>query len=183
MWLVRLLRACPFVRQDGVVHIHRLVRPAAATTVLLAVGALSACSGGSGGGSPSPSSSYTRAVTTIGKAVTTASGSQVTAVRYEDPAKTSATAPAGQRYVAAEIKACGGPNGATVSPQLFRVVFADRRVVDADVDHIIRTPELHATTLAAGGCVTGWVSFPIDDGTKPTFVALTGSSLVGWRIR
>lgn len=163
---------------------YRVVRTVVAAGALVVAGLVAGCgSGGGGSGSPSPTPSYTRAITNIGKSVTTASGSTVAALRFEDPAKTSLSNPPGQRYVAAEIKACGGPNGAQVLPQLFRVVFANRQVVDADADHIIRTPELHATTLAAGGCVTGWVSFVIDRGTKPTFVALTGSSLVGWRIK
>ncbi|HEU5035141.1 MAG TPA: hypothetical protein VFT62_10360 [Mycobacteriales bacterium] len=67
-------------------------------------------------------------------------------------------------------------------PNQFRLLFRDRRVIDADLDNPVRRPDLHATTLAPHSCVTGWVSFLVDNSGKPAYVVLTGSSLVGWRV-
>lgn len=161
---------------------HAFIALAAAPALLAGCAGGSASPSGHPSDNPTPQPSLQRVIAKIGDEVTVASGGKVTAVRYEDPAQTTAPAPAGKRWTAAEIKACAGAEPVEIQPKLFRILFLDRQVIDAAADQLVRTPRLQPTTLAPNACVTGWVSFPIPKQKSPAYVVLTGSTLVGWRL-
>jgi hypothetical protein len=154
--------------------------------VLAAVLLTAGCGGASGtrAGSAHPRSTPTlfRIIAKMGSEVRTASGNRVTALSYEDPAQGAPASSGNSRYAASEVKVCAGAKPAQVVPDAFYLLFRDRRVIHADTTQIVRQPSLHTTTLAPGTCISGWVSFLIDDGSRPLYFVLTASSLVGWRI-
>lgn len=149
------------------------------STAVLAAG----CSGSQGSTTRAVSAirPLPRVITTVGKTVTTANGNTVTVTTYGAlPAATAGSATT--QPAAAHIIACSGSRETQVDPRVFRVLFANRQVIDADTVNPQRFPSLHLTILAPRRCTDGWVTFDIAKGTTPAYVVMTGSSLVGWRV-
>lgn len=159
------------------------VAMAAATAVLGATG----CSGGAVGTTKALSTTspvtVQRVIARLGQQVMTENGNPVTALAYEPDAAPGQSPGNGESYAAALIRACGGERPALVDPRTVRLLYADRRVIDADVTNPVKMPDLHTAVVAPHGCVTGWVTFDVPAGTRPVMVVLTGSSLVGWVMR
>lgn len=122
-----------------------------------------------------------RVITSVGKSVTTANGNAVTVTTYTAAAGSAASS-GPTEAAAAHISACSGAHETQVDPRVFRVLFANRQVIDADTASPQRLPSLHLTVLAPHRCTDGWVTFDVPKGSTPAYVVMTGSSLVGWRI-
>lgn len=155
-----------------------------ATGVICSAALLAAGCGGSQGSTTrdvSATRPLPRVLTTVGKSVTTANGNAVTVTTYAPPPATAVNGGT-TGAAAAHITACSGSRETQVDPRVFRVLFADRQVVDADTVNPQRAPSLHLTVLAPRRCTDGWVTFDIPTGSTPEYVVMTGSSLVGWRI-
>jgi hypothetical protein len=88
----------------------------------------------------------------------------------------------GQKYVAAEVKGCSGPNEKkiTFEPAYFLLRLDDGTVRDSGPG--AKKPALEGGNVPAGKCLSGWVTFTVPDGALPTAVIYDGSSRTTWTV-
>lgn len=86
----------------------------------------------------------------------------------------------GQKFVAAEVKGCSGPNekNITFEPAYFLLRLDDGTIRDTGAG--AKKPSLEGGTIPAGKCLSGWVTFAVPDGALPTAVIYDGSSRTTW---
>jgi hypothetical protein len=111
-------------------------------------------------------------------------GGSVTVVAVEDNVSAGRLFGAGekQKYVAADVKGCSGPNekNITFEPNFFLLRLDDGTIRDAGVG--AKKPSLEGGTIPAGKCLSGWVTFTVPDGALPTAVIYDGSSRTTWTV-
>ena len=86
----------------------------------------------------------------------------------------------GNKYIAAEVKGCSGPNEKKISfePAYFLLRLDDGTVHDPGVP--AKKPSLEGGTIPAGKCLSGWVTFTVKEGSLATAVIYDGSSRLTW---
>ena len=86
----------------------------------------------------------------------------------------------GNKYIAAEVKGCSGPNEKKISfePAYFLLRLDDGTVHDPGVP--AKKPSLEGGTIPAGKCLSGWVTFTVKEGSLATGVIYDGSSRLTW---
>ena len=82
----------------------------------------------------------------------------------------------GQKYVAAEVKGCSGPNekNITFEPAYFLLRLDDGTVRDSGPG--AKKPSLEGGKVPPGKCLSGWVTFTVPEGALPAAVIYDGSS-------
>jgi hypothetical protein len=109
-------------------------------------------------------------------------GGSVTVVAVEDDVSAGRLfgAGQGQKYVAAEVRGCSGPNEKkiTFEPAYFLLRLDDGTIRDTGAG--AKKPSLEGGTIPAGKCLSGWVTFSVPDGALPTAVIYDGSSRTTW---
>ena len=88
----------------------------------------------------------------------------------------------GNKYIAAEVKGCSGPNEKKISfePAYFLLRLDDGTVHDPGVP--AKKPSLEGGTIPAGKCLSGWVTFTVKEGSLATGVIYDGSSRLTWTV-
>ncbi|HET9770434.1 MAG TPA: hypothetical protein VFS16_06070 [Acidimicrobiia bacterium] len=88
----------------------------------------------------------------------------------------------GQKFVAAEVKGCSGPNeqNITFEPSYFLLRLDDGTIRDTGVG--AKKPSLEGGKIPAGKCLGGWVTFTVPDGALPTGVIYDGSTRTTWTV-
>ncbi|HET9769557.1 MAG TPA: DUF4352 domain-containing protein, partial [Acidimicrobiia bacterium] len=88
----------------------------------------------------------------------------------------------GQKYVAADVKGCSGPNeeNITFEPSFFLLRLDDGTIRDSGAG--AKKPSLEGGTIPAGKCLSGWVTFTVPEGALPTAVIYDGSSRTTWTV-
>jgi hypothetical protein len=88
----------------------------------------------------------------------------------------------GRKYIAAEVKGCAGPHekGLSFEPAYFLLGLDDNTMHDHGPG--AKKPELEGGTMPPGGCLSGWVTFTVRDGSIPTGVIYDGSSRLTWTV-
>jgi hypothetical protein len=88
----------------------------------------------------------------------------------------------GQKYIAAEVKGCSGPNEKNLSfePQYFLLRLDDGTMHDPGPP--AKKPSLDGGAVPAGKCLSGWVTFVVKEGSLPTGVVYDGSSRLSWAV-
>jgi hypothetical protein len=88
----------------------------------------------------------------------------------------------GQKYVAAEVKGCSGPNEKkiTFEPAYFLLRLDDGTVRDSGPG--AKKPSLEGGTVPPGKCLSGWVTFTVPDGALPVAVIYDGSVRTTWTV-
>ena len=86
----------------------------------------------------------------------------------------------GNKYIAAEVKGCSGPNERKISfePAYFLLRLDDGTVHDPGAP--AKKPSLEGGTIPAGKCLSGWVTFTVREGALATAVIYDGSSRLTW---
>lgn len=86
----------------------------------------------------------------------------------------------GNKYIAAEVKGCSGPNESEISfePAYFLLRLDDGTVRDPGVP--AKKPSLEGGRIPAGKCLSGWVTFTVKEGSLATAVIYDGSSRLTW---
>lgn len=111
-------------------------------------------------------------------------GGSVTVIAVEDDVSAGRLFGAGkdQKYVAAEVKGCSGPNekNITFEPAYFLLRLDEGTI--RDTGPAAKKPSLEGGTIPAGRCLSGWVSFAVPDGALPTAVIYDGSSRTTWTV-
>lgn len=111
-------------------------------------------------------------------------GGSVTVVAVEDDVSAGRLFGAGedQKYVAAEVRGCSGPNekNITFEPAYFLLRLDDGTIRDTGAG--AKKPSLEGGTIPAGKCLSGWVTFTVPDGALPTAVIYDGSSRTTWTL-
>ena len=89
---------------------------------------------------------------------------------------------AGQKYLAAEVKGCSGPNEKkiTFEPAYFLLRLDDGTMRDSGVG--AKKPSLEGGTVPPGKCLSGWVTFTVPSGALPTGVVYDGSTRTTWTV-
>jgi hypothetical protein len=109
-------------------------------------------------------------------------GGSVTVIAVEDNVSAGRLfgAGEGQKFVAAEVKGCSGPNekNITFEPAYFLLRLDDGTIRDTGVG--AKKPSLEGGTIPAGKCLSGWVTFAVPDGALPSAVIYDGSSRTTW---
>ena len=88
----------------------------------------------------------------------------------------------GQKYVAAEVKACSGPHEKNLSFEPGSVML---RLDDGTMrDHGpgAKKPELEGGTVPAGKCLSGWVTFTVPTKAFASGVLYDGSHRMIWTV-
>lgn len=87
-----------------------------------------------------------------------------------------------QKFVAAEVKGCSGPNekNITFEPSYFLLRLDDGTIRDSGLG--AKKPSLEGGTIPAGKCMNGWVTFTVPDGALPTGVIYDGSTRTTWTV-
>lgn len=88
----------------------------------------------------------------------------------------------GNKYIAAEVKGCSGPNEKNISfePAYFLLRLDDGTVRDPGVP--AKKPSLEGGKIPPGKCLSGWVTFTVKGGSLPTGVIYDGSSRLTWTV-
>ena len=88
----------------------------------------------------------------------------------------------GQKYVAAEVKGCSGPNekNITFEPAYFLLRLDDGTVRDSGPG--AKKPALEGGKVPPGKCLSGWVTFTVPEGALPAAVIYDGSSRTTWTV-
>jgi hypothetical protein len=88
----------------------------------------------------------------------------------------------GNKYIAAEVKGCSGPNEKNLSfePAYFLLRLDDGTVHDHGAP--AKKPSLDGGAVPAGKCLSGWVTFTVKEGALPTAVIYDGSSRLTWTV-
>jgi hypothetical protein len=86
----------------------------------------------------------------------------------------------GNKYIAAEVKGCSGPDEKKISfePAYFLLRLDDGTVHDPGAP--AKKPSLEGGTIPAGKCLSGWVTFTVKEGSLATAVIYDGSSRITW---
>jgi hypothetical protein len=86
----------------------------------------------------------------------------------------------GNKYIAAEVKGCSGPNEKKISfePGYFLLRLDDGTVHDPGAP--AKKPSLEGGPIPAGKCLSGWVTFTVKSGALATAVIYDGSSRLTW---
>jgi hypothetical protein len=109
-------------------------------------------------------------------------GGSVTVLAVEDNISAGRLFGAGEgnKYIAAEVKGCSGPNERKISfePAYFLLRLDDGTVHDPGVP--AKKPSLEGGTIPAGKCLSGWVTFTVKEGSLATAVIYDGSSRLTW---
>jgi len=88
----------------------------------------------------------------------------------------------GNKYIAAEVKGCSGPNEKNLGfePAYFLLRLDDGTVHDPGAS--AKKPSLEGGKVPAGKCLSGWVTFTVREGALPTGVIYDGSSRLTWTV-
>jgi hypothetical protein len=88
----------------------------------------------------------------------------------------------GNKYIAAEVKGCSGPNEKNLSfePAYFLLRLDDGTVHDPGAP--AKKPSLEGGRVPAGKCLSGWVTYTVKEGALPTGVIYDGSSRLTWTV-
>jgi|GEM_PF-5243271 len=137
------------------------------------------------GGSPAPAAEAPRAEPAVGDRVDVGSdGGSVTVMAVEDDVSAGRLFGAGpdQRYFAAQVKGCAGPQEKNIlfDPAWFMVRLDDGTMRDHGPG--AKKPELEGGPVPAGKCLSGWVTFTVPDGAYVTGVVYDGSSRLLWTV-
>jgi hypothetical protein len=142
-----------------------------------------------------PTTTTTEATTTttvsnfkVGDVVTTKAGNRITLHAWTFPAQAGnpyTTASAGTAYGAADVEGCAaaGGSGGTFGPFDFQIQMADNTRLQPTYGG--PGPMLNSTTLAAGDCVRGWISYNVPVGGHPAFLVYGqafGSESIKWAL-
>ena len=89
---------------------------------------------------------------------------------------------AGQKFVAAEVKGCSGPNerNITFESAYFLLRLDDGTVRDSGPG--AKKPSLEGGKVPPGKCLSGWVTFTVPEGALPAAVIYDGSSRTTWTV-
>jgi hypothetical protein len=111
-------------------------------------------------------------------------GGSVTVSAVEDNVSAGRLFGAGenQKYVAAEVKGCSGPNekNITFEPAWFLLRLDDGTVRDSGPG--AKKPSLEGGKVPPGKCLSGWVTFTVPTGALPAAVIYDGSSRTTWTV-
>ena len=88
----------------------------------------------------------------------------------------------GQKYIAAEVKGCAGPNekNLTFQPSYFLLRLDDGTVHDPGPG--AKKPSLEGGKMLPGKCLSGWVTFTVREGSLATGIIYDGSSRLTWAV-
>ena len=111
-------------------------------------------------------------------------GGSVTVLAVEDNVSAGRLfgAGEGQKYIAAEVKGCSGPNekNLTFEPAYFLLRLDDGTVHDTGPG--AKKPSLEGGKMASGKCLSGWVTFTVKEGALATAVIYDGSRRLTWTV-
>jgi hypothetical protein len=88
----------------------------------------------------------------------------------------------GNKYIAAEVKGCSGPNerDLTFEPSYFLLRLDDGTMRDPGA--AAKKPSMDGGVVPAGKCLSGWVTFTVKKGSLATGVIYDGSSRLTWTV-
>jgi hypothetical protein len=132
---------------------------------------------------PTPGGGPDRTAQAVGETVSIGAGSvSVVAVEDNVDAGRLFAPPRGDRYVAAQVRGCAGPNEPNVNfhPEYFSLRLGDH--TEHDGDRGVKKPSLERGTIPAGSCSAGWVTFVVPARARPIAVVYHGSTDVTWNL-
>lgn len=118
----------------------------------------------------------------LGKRATTAKGS-VIAYTYDASVSGQASPDPDMKFVAFDVEGCAGQkaNAQTgLQPESFYLQIG--RDSYHPLAEGVRKPALHATVLAPGKCVRGWVTFQIPTTAKPQYLFVRTVPRIAWSV-
>jgi Domain of unknown function (DUF4352) len=127
----------------------------------------------------------------LGEQVETRSGNFVTVYSYEAPVSSDnqfSQPDPGNVFALIDVEGCAGATNTqavSLNPFDFELQMLDNTRRQSDIP--VREPSLHATDLAGGDCVRGFVTFEVPDGQNAKAVVFTssgiqGSTIIKWAV-
>ncbi len=143
-------------------------------SLFLALGVTAACSSGDGDSDEQslPTATEPAPDLSVGDTGLTVLGNMLTVHAYETGVADEFFEPdPGNEFVAIDVEGCTSNDleePASLNPRDFALQIPDNTRLVADTG--FREPALNATTLFAGDCVRGWVTFQVPQGITPQFI-------------
>jgi len=136
-------------------------------------------------GGPAPAAEAPKAGPAVGDKVAVGSdGGSVSVLAVEDSVSAGQLfgAGPGQKYFAAQVKGCAGPDEKNIlfDPGWFMVRLDDGTMRDHGPG--AKKPELDGGPVPAGRCLSGWVTFTVPEHAYATGVVYDGSSRLIWSV-
>jgi len=108
----------------------------------------------------------------------------VIAYAYDASVSGEASPDPDTKFVAFDVEGCAGAKADSqtgLQPESFYLQIGDAAYHPTVPG--VRKPALHATVLAPGKCVRGWVTFQIPTAAKPQYLFVRTTPRIAWAVK